>query len=360
MPFTVPAPDPGTLELKARVETALEAALDSLRERVGNEAPEAVPLVDELAGAVRSGGKRIRPILAIWGYRAGAGRDEESIDRAAAAIELVHTFAILQDDLMDGARLRRGRPALHIRLATPHGDEELGAAEALLVADLAMIAADGLFADSGFPPERIVAAWTPFARMRIDAVAGQYLDLLGAAGGVSDEEAALRVGSLKSGRYTVEGPLLVGAELAGGDRAVSAALAAFGKSAGRAFQVRDDVLAVFGNPAETGKDGASDLRHGKPTVLLAKTLQRTSEAERRFLDARLGRANLTDGELEQVRQVILQSGALQETIQLITGLLVEAKRAIDVLGIPGAARDGLRSLADQLMLRPEDDGPFEP
>ena len=152
------------------------------------------------------------------------GEDEDAIARAGAAIELVHTFAILQDDLMDGARLRRGRPALHIRLSQPHGDEELGAAEALLVADLAMLAADSLFAGSGFPPERIVEAWLPFARMRVDAVAGQYLDLLGAAGGPADEEAALRVGTLKSGRYTVEGPLLVGAALAGADRAIVGAL----------------------------------------------------------------------------------------------------------------------------------------
>ena len=121
------------------------------------------------------------------------------------------------------------------------------------------------------------------------------------------------------------------------------------------------MLAVFGDPTQTGKDGASDLRHGKPTVLVAKTLQRTSEAERRFLDARLGRPDLTDGELAQVRQVIHSSGALDDTLELIIGtLLEEAKRAADVLGMPRSARDGLRALAERLALLPEDDGSFEP
>lgn len=351
LPFVLPQPDLETRELKGRIDAALDAAIEDLRADVMDEAPEAMPLVDALREAALGGGKRIRPIVCVWGYRAGGGPEGEPIVRAAAALELVHTFAIVQDDLMDAAKVRRGRPALHVRLAEESGEEH-AAATALLVADLAMIAADRLMAASGFPSERIVAASGPYNRMRLDAVAGQYLDVAGQSAGVADEEAALRVGTLKSGRYTVEGPLLVGAALAGGDPAVETALRAFGEAAGRAFQVRDDVLGVFGSPEVTGKDAGNDLRHGKPTVLVAKALRQTSEAERRFLDARLGRPDLTDGELEQVRQVILASGALEETLDLVERLLDQARRAVDVLAIPAPAREGLKRLADLLSLKP--------
>jgi geranylgeranyl diphosphate synthase type I len=351
----LPEPDAQTLDLKSRIDGALEAALDELSAALAAEAPEAAGLADELREAALSGGKRLRPILCVWGYRAGGGAQADAIVRAAAALELVHTFAIVQDDLMDSAKTRRGRPALHVRLAEAAG-EDTGAATALLVADLAMIAADRLLAASGFSGERLLAASGPYNLMRLDAVAGQYLDVAGPSAGVADEAAALRVGSLKSGRYTVEGPLLVGAALAGDDPGVRKALAAFGQAAGRAFQVRDDVLGVFGSPEVTGKDAGSDLRHGKPTVLVAKALRSTSEAERRFLDARLGEPGLTDGELEQVRQIIIASGALDETLELIASLLGEARRAVDVLSIPAAARDGLKRLADLLALAPLDPG----
>jgi geranylgeranyl diphosphate synthase, type I len=352
LPFILPQPDAETLELRARVDRALDAALEELVADVAEEAPEAVPLAESLRDTALGGGKRIRPMFCVWGYRAGDGREEDLVIRVAAAIELLHTFAIVQDDLMDASRVRRNRPALHLRLG---GDdpEDAGAATALLVADLAMVAADRALSTSGFPPERLLAAYAPYHRMRIAAIAGQYLDVAGVAPGLDEVEAALRVGALKSGGYTVEGPLLVGAALAGDNPTVHAALRAYGEAAGKAFQIRDDVLGVFGTSEVTGKDEGADLRNRKPTVLLANAVRKAGVAEGRFLDARLGHPDLTLGELEQVRQIILGSGALEETLALIASLLQEAKRALDVLSIPASAREGLRRMADLLSLRSE-------
>ncbi len=352
-PFLIPRFDDATVELQARVDEVLEMAVDGLATRLEPDARGALPLVAALREAVLSGGKRFRPILCVWGYRAGGGEDEAAIARAAAALELVHVFAIVQDDLMDDALIRRGRPALHVRLAEIPGEESQGAALALLVADLAMFLADELLAGAAFPAERILQAFAPFNRMRVDAVAGQYLDLIGSDDLADHDEAeAAKIGALKTGGYTVEGPLSVGAALAGADPAVSDALSRYGRAVGRAFQIRDDVLGAFGDEGDTGKDAGADLRRRKPTVLLAKALRAASEAERRFFEARLGRPDLTEGELEQVRQVIISSGALEETLLLIRSLLREAKGAVDVLAIPSPARDGLRALADLLALNP--------
>ncbi|MCA1727483.1 MAG: polyprenyl synthetase family protein [Actinobacteria bacterium] len=354
LPFILSHPDDETLELRARVGRALEATLEELIADVTEEAPEAAPLAEALRETTLAGGKRLRPMFCVWGYRAGDGREEDLIIRVAAAIELLHTFAIVQDDLMDASRVRRNRPALHVRLGGGDPDDT-GAAKALLVADLAMVAADRALSTSGFAPERLLAASAPYHRMRIDAIAGQYLDVAGISPALDQVEAALQVGALKSGGYTVEGPLLVGAALAGDDPSVQSALRAYGAAAGRAFQIRDDVLGVFGTPEITGKDEGADLRNRKPTVLLANAVRSAGEAEGRFLDARLGHSDLTLGELEQVRQIILTSGALEETLALIASLLQKAKRALDVLSIPAPARDGLRRMADLLALRAEGD-----
>jgi geranylgeranyl diphosphate synthase type I len=259
--------------------------------------------------------------------------------------------------VMDQARVRRGRPSLHVRFAEswtgPAAEaERFGASSALLVADLALVTADRLLATAGFDPGRIVSAHEAYDRMRVDAIAGQYLDLLGVRRDPTDEEDALRVGALKSGRYSVEGPLLVGASLAGADPTVRRALGMYGRALGRAFQVRDDLLGVFGDPEVTGKDSGSDLRHGKRTVVLAKTLRMASEAERRFLEARLGRHDLTDGEVEQVREVVKECGALAETIDLVTSLVERAVAGLDATPIPDEPREFLRFVADLVTVRP--------
>lgn len=287
--------------VRPRVEEALRAFLEQQRAEVAAIDPRVGPLVDELSRVLSSGGKRLRPAFCYWGFRAAGGVDGEPIVRAAAALELLHTFALVHDDVMDASETRRGVPTTHVHLADLHrrrgfpGDPELfGLSAAILVGDLAAVLADRLLLDSGFSPETIAAALRRYDRMRTEMAAGQFLDVGGA--GVVDERLARRIASLKTGSYTVEGPLHIGATLAGGPLEVMGALSRYGAPLGEAFQARDDVL-----------DSAEDQ-------------------ERR-------------------------PGPAWATAELVNELVGEAVAALDPSVLDPEAREALRSLAEALALR---------
>jgi len=228
--------------VRSRVDAALAGELRARRGELEALDPSAGVLVEELERLLGAGGKRLRPALCYLGYRASGGAEGEPIVRAAAALELLHTFALVHDDVMDEATERRGVETTHVRFARafPGASAGRGRSAAVLVGDLAAVLAEAMFRASGFPPERLEEAFARFDRMRLEMAAGQYLDLLGAAR--RDLAAAEHVAELKTGSYTVEGPLLIGAALAGAPQELEARLAAYGRPAGEAFQLRDDVL----------------------------------------------------------------------------------------------------------------------
>ncbi len=241
--------------IRGRVEEVLRGFLEGQRAEVAAVDEGAVLLIDELVRVVGAGGKRIRPTFCYWGYRAADGADGESIVRAAAALELLHTFALIHDDVMDASETRRGVPTSHVYLAAEHrrrglpgAADRFGLSSAVLVGDVATVLADRLLRDSGFPPEELSAALRRYDRMRLEMAAGQFLDLEGTAD-------LRRIASLKTGSYTVEGPLQVGATLAGGSLEVMASLSRYGAPLGQAFQLRDDLLDALEDAA--GAPGAS-------------------------------------------------------------------------------------------------------
>lgn len=227
--------------LRDRVDAVVHAFLDERRAEAVRIDPRAGEPYDEIAALLRAGGKRIRPAFCYWGFRAAGGPDGEPIVRAAAALELLHTMALIHDDVMDLGRSRRGVPALQVRgaeaaAARGHADPERhGAAVAILVGDLAAVLADHLMLTSGFAPDRLAAALERYHRMRSETAAGQYLDLVRADVDVH------RLAALKGGVYTVAGPLGIGAALADADPEIDAALGAYGVPLGEAFQLRDDL-----------------------------------------------------------------------------------------------------------------------
>jgi geranylgeranyl diphosphate synthase type I len=234
-----------TTDLRARVDEALAAFLDARRDQVEELDPAALPLVAEVRRLVEAGGKRIRPAFCYWGFRAAGGVDGEPIVRAAAALELLHTMALVHDDLMDGAKERRGVPSTAVwfsdrasELGAPGDPSDFGSSMALLVGDVSAVWADGLLAASGFSPDALARASHVYHDMREQMAVGQFLDVGGAAG---DPEVARRAARLKGGTYTVEGPLLIGAALADGSSAVTESLSRFGRPLGEAFQLRDDL-----------------------------------------------------------------------------------------------------------------------
>ena len=238
-----------TRDLRSRIDDALAAFLDARRDRVERLDPGALRLVEEVRRLVDAGGKRIRPAFCYWGFRAAGGRDDtetgEAIVRAAAALELLHTMAIVHDDLIDGAKERRSVPSTAVwfsegasELGAPGDPRDFGDAMAILVGDVSAVWADGLLLRSGFSAEALVPALVVYHDMREQMAVGQSLDVGGAAG---DPEVARRAAALKGGSYTVEGPLRIGVALAGASTDVGECLSRYGRPLGEAFQLRDDL-----------------------------------------------------------------------------------------------------------------------
>jgi geranylgeranyl diphosphate synthase type I len=317
--------------LRAAVDSVLHGFLAERRVAL----PEAVPLIDEIERLVRSGGKRIRPLFCYWGWRAAGGDHRDEAVRAAASLELLHTFAIVHDDIMDSSEERRGVPTTHVKY---------GLNVALLVGDLALVLADALFVGSGFAAAETARAFEWYSRMRQQVIAGQYLDLELAADAAVTEERARRVAVLKSGRYSVEQPLAIGASLAGASTELLDRIGRFGAPLGEAFQLRDDLLGTFGDRVSVGKPVDSDIREGKRHVLFAKAAARLAGDDRRFLLDKWGAgADLRETEVARLRGLLESSGARAATESLVAALTSDALAALDALGL---APEPHRALAD--------------
>jgi geranylgeranyl diphosphate synthase, type I len=243
---------PVTGDLRVRIDTALTGFLDARRDRVERLDPAALPLVGEVRRLLDAGGKRIRPAFCYWGFRAAAGQDDgdagAAIVSAAAALELLHTMAIVHDDLIDGAKERRGVATTAVwfseradELGARGEREGFGQAMSILVGDLAAVFADRMLLESGFPPAALARALAVYHPMREDMAIGQYLGLSRVDSSVRDQKVAHRVADMKGGSYSVNGPLLIGAALAGNSQRVSECLSRFGRPLGEAFQLRDDL-----------------------------------------------------------------------------------------------------------------------
>jgi geranylgeranyl diphosphate synthase type I len=255
----LPLPSSDLLAVVDRVNATLDTFLEARRQEVEWREPQATLLVDEILRLIRAGGKRVRPAFCYWGYRAAGGADGAPIVKVAAAVELLHTMALVHDDLMDGTPERRGVPTTMPHLSDEARERGLGTSDpeafgesgALLVGDLAAVLADRLMLESGFPAAALARGLAPYHEMRTDMAIGQFLDL---ALVTVDPAASRRIAALKGGSYTVEGPLLVGSALAGGTTFIETRLRRFGAPLGEAFQLRDDLVDGDGRHGATAKD----------------------------------------------------------------------------------------------------------
>jgi geranylgeranyl diphosphate synthase type I len=245
--------------------------------------------------------------------------------------------------------MRLGQDATHVALAG--GDAHHGISSAILAGDLALVLADELFCEAGFPPDRFLAAFRWFNRMRIEVLAGQYLDLAASRGLPPRESTVRRIARLKSGGYTVEKPLLIGASLAGATPDIETTLSAYGSKLGEAFQIQDDVLGAFGDPAETGKDALGDLREGKRTLLVSRALEASSEADRAFIGARLGSPDLTGADADRIRDIMRSTGALSSTLGTVGELRAEALEALAGADLDAPVVFALTELSDLVVAR---------
>ena len=349
-----PAAPPSLAAIAARVEQRLREFLAPEHARwAAFDADLAEPMA-EIGRLVLVGGKRLRPAFCHWGFAAAGGDPaDEMVANAGAAFELMHAFALFHDDVMDDAASRRGNPTTHTVFAQHHRDgawageaRRFGEGVAILVGDLAFVYSDMLMAGAGRE------AWAIWNELRIELNVGQVLDIIGSVRNERSRHKAEQICRYKSGKYTIERPLHLGAVMAAPERAAQLlpALSAYGLPLGDAFQMRDDVMGAFGDAAVTGKPVGGDLREGKPTPLMARAVAAADAAQQQVL-ALVGRADLTDDDVARVQQAIIDSGALADLEATITRLTAQAVAAIERAPIEPGARDELIALATYVSQR---------
>jgi geranylgeranyl diphosphate synthase type I len=336
----------------------LDEFLDEQQARLEPMGPDAARLLAEARTSV-AGGKRFRAAFVHWGFRAVSPTvaDEDALARACAAMELLQASALVHDDYMDASDTRRGRPATHRAFEAEHraagwrGDPlQYGAAAAILLGDLLLTWADELLRRCGFPLAQVAPALEVFDLCRSEVVTGQFLDVSVQARGHADVDTAMTVLKFKSAKYSVERPLHVGAALAGATPSQVEQLSAFGLPIGEAFQLRDDVLGVFGDPAQTGKPAGDDLVEGKRTVLVALSLLGLDDERGKRLDEALG-TDLGPDEVAELRGLIEASGGHDRVEAMIDELLARALTALESADLDPYAKQVLRDLASETTRR---------
>ncbi len=337
---------PSTLaHVGARAEARVIELLDHEIERWRAVDPDLVEPLVALRELIVAGGKRLRPAFCHWAFvGAGGASDDPLVADAGAALELLHTFALVHDDVMDGSKLRRGLPAIHEQFIARHdraawrGERRrFGEGAAILVGDFALVYADQLIRRA---PQ---VAREVFDELRVELCVGQYLDLVGTASASIDATQASRIARYKSGKYTVERPLHLGAALAGRLNELTESLSAVGLPLGEAFQLRDDILGVFGDASVTGKPVGDDLREGKLTPLIAFAARRGGDAGTQVL-ALLGRPDLDESAVASIQAFLIDCGARDEVEREIERLVDRSLTALATAPITAIARDALEEL----------------
>ncbi len=338
--------------------------------------PELVP-VHLMASQMLCGGKRMRPAFCVWGYVAAAGIptdfDLKPLLAAAGSLDVLHVSALVHDDLMDSSDLRRGRPAAHRQFEALHanagwlGDSAaFGKAGAILLGDLLVMWSAQMLHGAGVDQSALERTLPIVEAMRTEVTCGQYLDMVAQAHPLRQRAPAIgslrptielalddasRVVEYKAARYTVQRPCQIGAALGGGNDELYFGLGAYGSPLGRAFQFRDDLLGVFGDPQITGKPAGDDLREGKRTVLVAHAYAHASEAGQKLLLQRLGDPDLDEAGISELQQVITESGAREAVESMINENHERALKALHDTEITEEGRTGLTALAEAAVRR---------
>jgi len=350
------APGPAGLDrIRREVAAALDSFLRSQRSVLAAIGDDMLPCLDAMRGLL-AGGKRLRPAFCYWGWRAAGGEDRPEIYAVAASLELLQASALIHDDVMDASDTRRGGPAVHRQFAarqaatgTPQSAEQFGIGAAILIGDMLLSWTHEMYQSSGFAPDVLRRGQRALAAMQTEVAAGQYLDILSQASRSTSVAEALRVITYKTAKYTIERPLQLGALLAATSPAtadaVSATFTDYGVPLGIAFQLRDDVLGVFGDPARTGKPVTGDISEGKRTMLIALARERARAEQAGVLDRCLGDRELTEADAGEVKAVLTDTGAVAECEALIAANVKEAVSALDGAAITSEARAALAALA---------------
>jgi geranylgeranyl diphosphate synthase type I len=340
--------------VRADIRSELADYLAGQRIYLSSIASELIPVCDALDEFLLDGGKRLRPLFAYAGLLASGAAPSREIIRAISSLELLQACALIHDDLMDRSDTRRGKPAIHRHFENLHQSTamnglatQFGEAAAVLLGDLALVWSNQMLNTSGLSTESLLAVHRIHDEMRVELMAGQYLDVREAGEKNYSAERSLRIARYKSGKYTIERPLHIGAVIGSptNNSDLLSALSRYGLPLGEAFQLRDDMLGIFGDPEVTGKPAGDDLREGKRTVLIAMTLEALSDEKRNELLKYLGQPEISAEKIEELREIIKSSGAVEKVENLIEKLTNDSLSAIEDSSIHASAREFLTYIA---------------
>ena len=330
------------LDFKNKVDRELGRFLDQKLKESQKIDPSLRELVGAVGDTVLGSGKRLRPAFCYFGYQACGGWREKAILYTAQAVEFLHTMALIHDDIIDQSPLRRGQPTVHQLLGDPG---------AILAGDLSFVFADEIFTNSPFESQVIRKAQKYFDLLKREVIYGEYLDVLAPAEEKIDERRIRKILEYKSGKYTVERPLHLGAALAKAPSSAFKAFSGYGIPVGVAFQIQDDILGIFGQKGKTGKPIDSDLKEGKKTLLVVKALEKLKGSQKAKFGQILGNKSLTRKDFVWAKDKIKETGALAYSQGLAKKLVQEGKRALDSYPFKKEGKDFLMGMADYIIER---------
>lgn len=340
-------------EVRDCVEIELAQFMREQRAYLDSISPELEPVSQALSSFLLDSGKRLRPLFAYAGIISAGGALNPATTKAISSLELLQACALIHDDLMDGSDTRRGKPSIHRHFESIHVQDELegfapayGLASAVLLGDLALVWSNQLLNNSGITAQELARVLPTFDEMRVELMAGQFLDIHEQTQKNTDLARSMKIARYKSGKYTIERPLHMGAVLSGqSSPELLLALSEYGLPLGEAFQFRDDLLGVFGDPSVTGKPAGDDLREGKRTALIAMTDARCTDAMREESRKYFGKNDLDEKGVAILQEMIESTGAKAELEKMIENLTHRAVQAIDNSAIADGARNTLTELA---------------
>jgi geranylgeranyl diphosphate synthase, type I len=355
------------LDYKKKVDRRLAAYFEKRIKEAREVDPLAVQAAKNIRDLTLAGGKRLRAAFMYWGYKAaqptqGFGvasrQDDDKIIEASMSIELTNIFLLIHDDIIDRDDFRHGVETMHKRyekLARRFYKKtdpvHFGDSMALVIGDMAAAAGNEIIFNSRFPAERILKALDKLQDIVAVTVGGELMDVVLEARRRATEKEILKVHENKTAKYTVEGPLHLGALLAGADKKTLDLFSAYAVPIGIGFQIQDDILGVFGNEKKLGKPVGSDLRKGVQTLLITKALENGNRQQRTWIQTMMGNSNAGDREVEEFKKIVVDTGSLEYSKEFSRKLIKQGKDAIEKSSIPKNAKEFLEGIADYLMSR---------
>lgn len=337
----------------------IERRLSVFLKRKVKEAGQVSPLLQEMTYQgmefVMRGGKRIRPTLVYYGYLAGGGRNKKAILDAAICVELIHNYLLVHDDIIDRDEMRRGKPTIHkyyqnIYRQLENG-EHFGNSAGILIGDLLCHFGYESIINTKFSGVLKSKAMARLNQMLDEVIFGEMLDVFWGFNKTLKEEDIFQIYKYKTAKYTIEGPLHIGAILAGVNKKTLRILSQYSISLGVAFQIQDDILGLFGNAKATGKTIGADIKEGKQTLLIFRARQKSNPKQRKIINQALGKSNLSTQEIKKIRQIIVDTGSLRYYQKMAEFLVRQSRQVIEKSDFTQEVKEFLIDIADYIIKR---------